>query len=388
VALDLEERKARVLAPQIRAAAVGPDGTIYAVDSGRSVLQISRRTTTRFPGTLNQQPSSIAAAAGGSALAIETGRVAVIGPDGTRRVATPRGPVATTYWGDLLAVGTDSGVVFFDPQSRRQPARVPASARTRALLFSPSGHRLYAAGGDHELLVIDRFGHTVLRRIQLPGTASALRVDFFGNWLLARATGADSVWVIDLDAERVIGSVATTWAADLPAVAAPRTLILREHRDVVARDLASAALTETGRVKDGASDVWVAVSWAPAPAAAEPTADTARVATTAPTPPPAADTGATTTADTAADRAEPPAGPTDARLYLQVSSSRNPSWADDLAGKLRAAGLQPTVLKPAGSEETYRVVLGPFPTREAAEETGRRLGMPSFVITAQGDSGR
>jgi cell division protein FtsN len=75
-------------------------------------------------------------------------------------------------------------------------------------------------------------------------------------------------------------------------------------------------------------------------------------------------------------------------LYLQVSSSRNPEWAEDLAGKLRAAGLQPTVLKPARAEESYRVVLGPFRTRDAAEETGRRLGMPSFVITAQGDSGR
>jgi cell division protein FtsN len=46
------------------------------------------------------------------------------------------------------------------------------------------------------------------------------------------------------------------------------------------------------------------------------------------------------------------------------------------------------VLKPAGADETYRVVLGPFTTREAAEETSRRLGMPSFVITARGDSGR
>jgi cell division protein FtsN len=46
------------------------------------------------------------------------------------------------------------------------------------------------------------------------------------------------------------------------------------------------------------------------------------------------------------------------------------------------------VLKPAGADETYRVVLGPFRTRDEAEETGRRLGMPSFVITAEGDSGR
>jgi cell division septation protein DedD len=370
-----------MLAPQVREAAVGPDGTVYAVDSGRTVLQISRRTTTRYPGRLSAMPLSLAAA-GGTALAIEKGRIAVVGSDATRRVAVPAGPVAATFWGDLVAVGTDSGIVLLDPQSRRQPASVPGTAGTRSLLFSPSGHRLYASGHGHELLVIDRFGHNVLRRITLPGTASALRIDFFGNWLLARASASNDVWIIDLDAERVMGTVQTSWAGDLPAVAAPRTLIIRQEHDVVARDLASPALPETGRVKGGAADVWVAVTWAPAAAAAvaEATADTARVVAP-PAAPVARDTGSAAAADTSA-------APGDAVLYLQVSSSRNPEWAEDLAGKLRAAGLQPTVLKPAQAEESYRVVLGPFRTREAAEETGRRLGMPSFVITAQGDSGR
>lgn len=381
IALDLDERRARTLAPQVHEAAVGPDGTVYAVDSGRAILQISRRTTTRLPGRLNAMPLALAAAAGGTALAVEQGRIAVVGSDATRRVAVPAGPVAATFWGDLVAVGTDSGIVLLDPQSRRQPASIPGTAGARSLLFSPSGHRLYAAGRAHELLVIDRFGHTVLRRIALPGTASALRIDFFGNWLLARASGADDVWVIDLDAERVIGTVHTAWAADLPVVAAPRTIITRQEHDIVARDLASPALPETGRVKGGAADVWVAVTWAPAAAAAvaEATADTARVV------PPPAPQAARDTSGTPADTAAEPA---DGVLYLQVSSSRNPEWAEDLAGKLRAAGLQPTVLKPARAEESYRVVLGPFRTRDAAEETGRRLGMPSFVITAQGDSGR
>ena len=384
-ALDLDERKARTLAPQVRGAAMGPDGTVYAVDSGRSVLQISRRTTTRFPGQLAALPTAIFAGAGGTALAVEPGRVAVVASDASRRVAIPPGPVTATFWGDLLAVGTDSGVVLMDPQSRRQPATVPGSVRTRSLLFSPSGHRLYAAAESPELLVIDRFGHTVLKRIRLPGTASALRIDFFGNWLLARASVGDSVWVVDLDAERVLATVHTSWTRDLPVVAAPRTIIARRDRDVVALDLGSPALPETGRVRGGATDAWVAVTWAPAAAAAtaEATADTARVV--APPPPTLRDSGAPAGAakDTTAAAPAP-----EATLYLQVSSSRNPDWANDLAAKLRAAGLEPTVLKPAQADESYRVVLGPFRTREAAEETGRRLGMPSFVITAQGDSSR
>jgi hypothetical protein len=383
IALDLNERRSRTLAPQIRAAAIGPDGSVYAVDSGRSVLQLSRRATTRLPGQLATLPAVMYGGAGGVVLAIEPGRLTIIGGDAERRVTIPRGPVAATFWGDLLAVGTDSGVVFLDPVGRRSAARVSDAPHARSLVFSPSGHRLYAAGSGRELLVIDRFGHSVLKRIALPGTASALRVDFFGNWLLARASTGDSVWVVDLDAERVIGTVQTPWSRDLPAIAAPRTVIARRDKDVVALDLASPALPETGRVNGGARDIWVTVSWAPAPAedATEATTDTARVAATPR--PAAADSGARGSDST---RAEPAAATP--LLYLLVSSSRNPTWADDLAARLRAAGLQPTVLKPAGADESYRVVLGPFHTRDEAEETSRRLGMPSFVITAQGDSSR
>ena len=158
------------------------------------------------------------------------------------------------FWGDLLAVGTDSGVIFLDPLGKRSPARVPDSPHTRSLVFSPSGHRLYAAGSGRELLVIDRFGHSVLKRIVLPGTAAALRVDFFGNWLLARAAAGDSVWIVDLDAERVVGTVSTPWDRDLPAVAAPRTLVARRDKDVVALDLASPALPDP----DSTWDMYVA----------------------------------------------------------------------------------------------------------------------------------
>jgi cell division protein FtsN len=72
-----------------------------------------------------------------------------------------------------------------------------------------------------------------------------------------------------------------------------------------------------------------------------------------------------------------------ASVYLQVSSSQNPVWAEELSQKLRAAGLPAAVLKPARSDEAYRVVLGPYATREQAEETGRAIGMPSFVVTTQ-----
>jgi cell division septation protein DedD len=66
-----------------------------------------------------------------------------------------------------------------------------------------------------------------------------------------------------------------------------------------------------------------------------------------------------------------------------VSSSRNPAWANELADKLKAAGLPSSVLPPKTGDDAYRVVLGPYATREQAEATGKSLGMPSFVITPQ-----
>ena len=68
------------------------------------------------------------------------------------------------------------------------------------------------------------------------------------------------------------------------------------------------------------------------------------------------------------------------QLYLQLDAY--PDAAPALQ-RLKAAGLPASVLQPARSDEAYRVVLGPYATREQAEETGRGIGMPSFVVTTQ-----
>jgi hypothetical protein len=37
------------------------------------------------------------------------------------------------------------------------------------------------------------------------------------------------------------------------------------------------------------------------------------------------------------------------------------------------------VLEPTGPDEGYRVVLGPYASREEAESAGRKLGRPFFI---------
>ncbi|MCK5713305.1 MAG: SPOR domain-containing protein, partial [Hyphomicrobiaceae bacterium] len=68
-------------------------------------------------------------------------------------------------------------------------------------------------------------------------------------------------------------------------------------------------------------------------------------------------------------------------IYVQVSSTSNQDWAVNLATNLRRAGMQATVLNPRTIDEPYRVVLGPYPTRDQAESTGRSLGLPFWIFT-------
>jgi cell division septation protein DedD len=63
-----------------------------------------------------------------------------------------------------------------------------------------------------------------------------------------------------------------------------------------------------------------------------------------------------------------------------VSLSQNPEWAAQLAAQLKADTLPASVLEPTVPEEGYRVVVGPYPTREQAEEVGKKLGRSYFLI--------
>jgi cell division protein FtsN len=62
-----------------------------------------------------------------------------------------------------------------------------------------------------------------------------------------------------------------------------------------------------------------------------------------------------------------------------VSSSQNRSWSAELARQLEQQGLPAKVLDPRPGEDGFRVVIGPYQSRDEAEATGRRLGRPYFI---------
>jgi hypothetical protein len=363
VALDLQTARPRPQAlTNVRDVTVGPDGTLFTVDDSLRIVQFVRRNPVRFPSRLQARPRDLFGTRTASLLAISAGSPTTVtllrADEPPARTSLPNGDAAATFWGDLLAVAADTAVVLLDPDALDHPTSLPVSGHARAVLFSPSGHRLYVARREGSILVYNRFTREKVGEIDLPGGAGALRVDPYGRWLLVHPADADSLWLVNLATNTLVRSFAADWATDVPTVTNQQTLLLKSGDDLVAYDLSKPDLAETGRVRGGAADLWLPLAWTPETGTASADA-------------PAADS---TAAESASE-----ADSTDTRVYLQVSSSQNKDWSAELARQLEQQGLPAKVLDPRAGEEGYRVVLGPYPTRETAESTGRRLGRPFFI---------
>src|SRR3989442_2903799 len=103
------------------------------------------------------------------------------------RTLPPGGDLAATRWGDLVAVATDSGVLLMDPIDRREPAFVPLEDHPPAVVFSPSGHRIYVARRTGPGVAgVDRYERQEIDRVALPPPPPLIPMDPPGRWLLAR----------------------------------------------------------------------------------------------------------------------------------------------------------------------------------------------------------
>jgi hypothetical protein len=357
VALDLENGKVRAYLSGARSSIIGPDGVLFTVDDSNHVTRIARRNPTRLTGRLPGRPRDLFGTLNDEVFAVvpgSTNQLITLSHDQpVQKVSLPAGEAAAPMWGDMVAIAADSAVVLYDPEADPAIRSIEVDGHARSVAFSASGHRIFVARSEGGILEIDRFTDRVIREIELPGPARALRPAGYGQWLLVRPASSDSVWVVDLTIGRYLSDWSTRWSRDLPTVAGSSILLLKQRDDVVAHDLSGTGWPETGRVRGGGSDLWLPLAWTPE-AGTRPT----RVDTLAPA-----------VSDTVAV----------ARVFLQVSSSQNPDWAEDLARQLRDVGLTASVLKPRQEGEGYRVVLGPYDSRETAEAEGRKLGRPFFI---------
>jgi hypothetical protein len=372
LSLDLETGRVDTVGRGVAVAVLGPDQTLFVVDGKRRVVSLARRVRLAWPQPLGAVPRELFGAADERLVAVFPGdpsrpstlRLITVAPDQPLaiRVIPSAGDVAATRWGDLVAVASDSGVLLVDPLARREPAFVRLADHPRALAFSPSGHRVYVARRTGAgLAVIDRYERAEIDGVALPTPAATVRPDPFGRWLLARPSIGDSVWVVDLPVKTLVGSVATSWDADLPTIAPDGSLVVGQGNDVVAYRPDS--VKETGRVAGGNGDLWTFTTWRPRGGYRAALADARASA-----PAPGSAVGA------AADSSGPE-GP----LYVQVSTSQNEEWSKEMAQQLSRAGLAARVLPPKGPDDGFRVALGPYATREQAEAIGRKLGRPFWI---------
>src|SRR6266513_5397794 len=150
LALDLGSGRVDTVGTNIKQAALGPDGTLYTVDSSRHVVSLSRRTRFAWPQALTALPRDLFGSTDQHLVGVvpqDQLLVAAADQPPTLRPIAAGGDVAATRWGDLVAVASDSGVTFYDPLGRRDPAFVRLADSPRALAFSPSGHRIYVEIG-------------------------------------------------------------------------------------------------------------------------------------------------------------------------------------------------------------------------------------------------
>ena len=402
-AFDLVAFRERTVAARGSLAALGADGALLAVDRSGAVVESQPWGLRSWPDTLGPGIRDVFAAPGARLLAVRAARgdsLLSATRDGgvSSRTSLPAAAErAASRDGDAVALATDSGLVVFEDRELRTPWFLRLSGTPRAVAFSPSGHRIYVALRSRgELAVVDRYRHEERPAIPLPAPAGFIRVDPWGRALLVRPGGsegsADETWVVGLGQDRLIGRLATEWDTDLPTISQTGVVLAREGDAVVARDVHT--LDSLGAVPDGAADYWFVGAWTPSATAAAArqqarTADTARGARATPTPPaPVAPPPATRTAPAAEPRraasaaAAPSPGTSDParRLWVQVSASQSESASRALVAQLAAEHLPVQLVLPRAEGDGWRVVVGPYATREEAETAGRALRRPFFIV--------
>ena len=287
--------------------------------------------------------------------------------------------------GDRLYFIVDENLVGIRTRDLQPLNVIDVGGHARSIVATPSGDRLFSlSDSSKQVDVIDRYREKVTEQIALPGIAEALRIDPLGRYLLVRAAGQDSAWVIDIGTDRLTGAVRTTWREDLPFVAVDGAIALAQGNDVVFVD--GSTLRERRRVAGGGADYWYSFAWSgfrPRAASLDqpvrfPGADSAdsaaRAAATdstgqAAAPPPPRDTT--------------PAAPIAKGWIVSFAALLNEQKAKELATTIHVhnetARVQST---PREGQTIYRVVLGPYPTKDEAERVGRDSKQNYWVYEA------
>ena len=284
------------------------------------------------------------------------------------------GRAVRTQVGDRIYFTVDSGLVGVKAKDLSPVGAIQLPNRVRALAPTPSGDRIFVATmSDSSLSVVDRYSGGVESGLSLPAAPLDLRMDALGRYLLAQFPKGDSAWVIEIGRNRLLGAVATKWEADLPTITPEGQLATLSGKDVMLVDPQKLATKST--IAGGGKDFWYFFAWdgfkpraqgldQPVTFPTDSIGDSTASSTASSTTP-------ITTPETTAARLPTPAPPTSG-FTVSFAALLSQDKAEQLASTIRVGGNAAHVVSTstAGSP-IFRVVLGPFATRDEAERVGR-----------------
>jgi cell division septation protein DedD len=290
-----------------------------------------------------------------------------------------------TQVGDRLYLGSGRELTGVRTRTMERTTSIQFGDEIELLEATPSGDRVFVVTkGGTTVEVVDRYREEISGKIDIGRHASDIRVDALGRYLLAHPDGVDSALVIALGTNRVIGSTATTWRDDLPFVAPDGGIATARESAVVIVD--GETLRERANVAGGATDYWYPFRWTgfrprdarldkPVDFSGPPVDSTPRPAdSTAPKPIDSAAAPVTPT---------PPRDTTTHRATSYTVSFAALLVADkarELAAQIKVGNENARVVTAMRDGSTiYRVVLGPYPTREEAERIGRESKQSFWV---------
>lgn len=276
-------------------------------------------------------------------------------------------PALVTAWGGSLVASGRGSLHFVSLPDLTIGNETRLEGPVVALATSPSAHQIYAATGEGtELFAVSRYSGSTRGIGDFPAGIREIRPSIMGGSLVV--FDGSVPWVTGTDGGRP-RPIDSDWRPDLP-LGLPGGRVLAARSGGVWLEQPGSAETAT-QLSDSDGDWWLTISWVPARPATVAVAEVE---------PPAIG------ADETAESAELPGLPierpdvqTEVRVrpgfYAIVSSSQSPDGIMALVESLERADYPGALqrYRDESNELWYRALVGPYETREGAEEVAVRL---------------
>ncbi len=287
---------------------------------------------------------------------------------------------------DRIYFGANESVIAVRSRDMKKALDIDLGDAIKAIAATPSGDRLFVALDDNRSIrIVDRFEERVSGKVKLPSQPIGLRMDALGRVLLASGAG-DSVFVVSLATESLQGTLRSAWRGDLPTVFADGTIALLRGNDVVVAH--PETLRDLRTYAGGTRDFWYPMRWNGFRPRAAGLDQPVQFRTSAPRDSAdLVDSLGGVVRDSLVAGAGRPASPRGdsaaaaALFTVSFASTQNEKQARDLTSRIRVDGQSPRIItSDRNGTALYRVVMGPFATREAADRVGRASGQSYWII--------